>query len=200
MSNLRARRPRLSGMLRGRTLAVNRLWSTCREHMICPLPRANDLTAPNGRPGWDSHRGGGRGAGHEGARSHLARVEWTAIVVAGGRCAGGERAHGPAPALAVSARGLRRIVGSSAPRTFAAAGARGGGAADLAAVPGELPGLQCAALLPARHTGAWGAGLLHCRQARPPGRRPCPQTPCPWPAPAPTGAPAPLWGAGTSGW
>ena len=79
--------------------------------MICPLSRANDLTAPRGPRGWDSHRGGGdelhasgRGACHESAGSHLACVEWTAIVVAGGRGAGGECADGTAAPAALSAR------------------------------------------------------------------------------------------------
>src|SRR4029450_6647163 len=47
----------------------------CREYMICPLPRANDLTAPSRQPGCHAHRGGGddlhpgcSGAGREGAR------------------------------------------------------------------------------------------------------------------------------------
>ena len=43
--------------------------------MICPLPRANDLTAPSKQPSCHRHRGGGDdlypgcgGAGHEGPR------------------------------------------------------------------------------------------------------------------------------------
>src|SRR5262249_35851879 len=98
-------------MLCPHTAAVNRSTSKCQEHMICPLSRANDLTAPRGPRGWDSHRGGGdelhpggRGACHERAGSHLACVEWTAIVVAGGRGAGGECADGTAAPAAVSAR------------------------------------------------------------------------------------------------
>src|SRR5207245_98100 len=31
-------------------------WSLCREYMICPLPRANDLTAPRRQPGCHGHR------------------------------------------------------------------------------------------------------------------------------------------------
>src|SRR5262245_49910508 len=90
----------------------------CREHMICPLPRANDLTALSRPQGWDSHRGGGDdlhqgggGAGHEGAGSHLARIERTAIVVAGSGPAGSECAHRATTAVAVPEIRVRRIVG-----------------------------------------------------------------------------------------
>src|SRR5262249_14153812 len=75
--------------------------------MICPLSRANDLTAPIGSPGWDGHGGGGddlhpggRGASHTGAGSHLAGIEWAAIVAAGG---GGVRGQGADPATATVA-------------------------------------------------------------------------------------------------
>src|SRR5262249_53413455 len=51
-----------------------RIVTPCREYMICPLPRENDLTASSRQPGCHHHRGGGddlhpgcSGAGHEGA-------------------------------------------------------------------------------------------------------------------------------------
>src|SRR5262249_4478440 len=83
----------------------------CREHMICPLPRATDVTALPGSQGWDGHRGGGddlhpggRGASHESPRSHSAGVEWPAIVAAGGGRVGGQCADRAAAAPALSAR------------------------------------------------------------------------------------------------
>src|SRR5262249_48305600 len=68
--------------------------------MICPLPRANDLTAPSRQPQCGSHRGGGNdlhrgcgGAGHESAGRDSASVERTAELAGGGRWARCESAH-----------------------------------------------------------------------------------------------------------
>src|SRR5262245_11520500 len=75
----------------------------CREYMIWPLPRANDLTAPSRQPGCHGHRGGGddlhpgrRGASHEGVRGAGGGLEGTAAVDPGRRDVGGERADSTA--------------------------------------------------------------------------------------------------------
>src|SRR5437016_8735334 len=80
----------------------------CREYMICPLPRANDLTAPSKQPSCHRHRGGGDdlypgcgGAGHEGVRGPGTGPEGAAAVDPRGRGFGRERAHRAALALAV---------------------------------------------------------------------------------------------------
>src|SRR6266581_8746749 len=64
----------------------------CREHMICPLPRASDLSALRAVSGRAMVSGGdhalyrGRcGASHEDPASHRTRVEWSHHVVAGSR-------------------------------------------------------------------------------------------------------------------
>src|SRR5216683_3096360 len=55
----------------------------CREHMICPLPRASEMSAF--RVDWHTAMvmggdhalcRGRRGAGHEGAAGHHASTEW----------------------------------------------------------------------------------------------------------------------------
>src|SRR5207245_2496896 len=65
----------------------------CREHMICPLPRANEMSALQAR--WDramSNKEGAhalsrgrRGAGHETTGGHLPSLGGDADVVAGRR-------------------------------------------------------------------------------------------------------------------
>jgi|RhiMetdeSRZDD1v2_1073273.scaffolds.fasta_scaffold41327_6 hypothetical protein len=64
-----------------KSVGVKWLSPNCREHMICPLPRANDLTAPNEQLGCHGHPGGGddlypgcSGAGHEGCRGSAASL------------------------------------------------------------------------------------------------------------------------------
>src|SRR5438552_16331400 len=67
--------------------------SDCREHMICPLPRASEMSAFAGRRataivnqgGDDGARRGRPGAGHEDPRGHHASVGWSHHLVAGGR-------------------------------------------------------------------------------------------------------------------
>src|SRR2546422_9798402 len=82
--------------------------TNCREHMICPLPRANDLTAPSTQPGCHGHRGGGDdlrpgcgGAGHESVRGPDAGPEGAAAGGPRGPRLGRERPHRAALALAV---------------------------------------------------------------------------------------------------
>src|SRR5206468_332045 len=67
--------------------------ATCREHMICPLPRASEMSAFRAERHRDIGNQGGtdalardrRGAGDEATGSHLARLEWCPELVAGGR-------------------------------------------------------------------------------------------------------------------
>src|SRR6266480_6572978 len=66
---------------------------TCREHMICPLPRANEMSALSGedrrsiapREGRYDLRSHRLGAGDEDPGSHPARDEWSGDVAAGRR-------------------------------------------------------------------------------------------------------------------
>src|SRR2546426_635419 len=68
----------------GQTLHVNGGLLMCREHMICPLPRASEMSAfrTDGRRdrasqgGGDALRRGRCGAGHEDAGGHPACAEW----------------------------------------------------------------------------------------------------------------------------
>src|SRR5437899_6222689 len=63
----------------------------CREHMICALPRASEMSAVRAVSGRAMVEGGDhalcrgcRGAGHEDPASHRARVEWGHHLGAGG--------------------------------------------------------------------------------------------------------------------
>src|SRR5437899_2759452 len=103
------------------------LGDPCREYMICPLPRANDLTVPSRQPGCHHHRGGGDdlhpgcgGAGHEGPRGPHAGAQWTAAVDSGRRGVGRQRADRAAAALAVRAGRLHWTLRTSAPHGVAA--------------------------------------------------------------------------------
>ena len=78
-------------MLAGHSSTVKWQTGLCREHMICPLPRASELSALRAvgvqaigtQGGADGPRRGRSGAGHETAGSHHAGIEWRADVVAG---------------------------------------------------------------------------------------------------------------------
>src|SRR5712691_7737448 len=75
----------------------------CREHMICPLPRASEMsafravqaTAMVSQGGDHGLRRGCGGAGDEGSRGHHASVEWGPDLAAGG---GHPRDRSPQPA------------------------------------------------------------------------------------------------------
>src|SRR2546427_8571429 len=85
----------------------------CREHMICPLPRANEMSALQAR--WDramSNKEGAhalsrgrRGAGHETTGGHLPSLGGDADVVAGRRYFGNRP---PQPATLAGALSGRR--------------------------------------------------------------------------------------------
>src|SRR5688572_11004904 len=86
----------------------------CREHMICPLPRASEMSAPAGGrwgsmeagEGLHDLRGHRRGAGDEGAGRDTARDEWGAELAAGGRHSGDAPAQPAALAGAAAAGGV----------------------------------------------------------------------------------------------
>src|SRR2546425_3824434 len=90
----------------------------CREHMICPLPRASEMSAFAGRRataivnqgGDDGARRGRPGAGHEDPRGHHASVGWSHHLVAGGRYPGPRSAQCAALARPLRSRGARRAL------------------------------------------------------------------------------------------
>src|SRR5881628_675957 len=97
---------------------VNRHRDSCREHMICPLPRASEMSAFAGRRataivnqgGDDGARRGRPGAGHEDPRGHHASVGWSHHLVAGGRYPGPRSAQRAALARPLRSRGARRAL------------------------------------------------------------------------------------------
>src|SRR5437879_8652385 len=90
----------------------------CREHMICPLPRANEMSALQAR--WDramSNKEGAhalsrgrRGAGHETTGGHLPSLGGDADVVAGRRYFGNRPPQPETLAGALSGRRGPRAV------------------------------------------------------------------------------------------
>jgi hypothetical protein len=114
----------------------------CREYMICPLPRANDLTAPNWLPGCHPHLlgghglyPGGSGASREGARGPHAGAQWTTAVDSRGRGVGRERPHRAAPAppqVTVSYSFVKKALQASGLVTSTVRGARIAAAASRA--------------------------------------------------------------------
>ena len=110
-------------------MTVKKVAEYCREHMICPLPRAREMSAlrmgrATGRGtegGADGLRRGRHGAGHEAARGHLASIEWSDQLAASGghpracihaACAAGGRAlrpAGPSPST-IGAAGAPRAA------------------------------------------------------------------------------------------
>src|SRR5687767_15548391 len=89
----------------------------CREHIICPLPRANDRSAltavRSAMAGWeasDALSPGGRGVGHDSARSDRAGGERRAHVDPGGGDPGLHAAQHSPLAPAVRTVRLRRAV------------------------------------------------------------------------------------------
>src|SRR5262252_8700364 len=81
------------GMICFSVLVGKGIRRTCREHMICPLPRASEMsafgvgrgTAIGNQGGADGVHRGRRGAGHEDPRSRHASLEWDNHVAAGRR-------------------------------------------------------------------------------------------------------------------
>src|SRR5215470_16186795 len=173
--------------------------------MICPLPRANDLTAPSRQPGCHAHRGGGddlhsgcSGAGRESSRGPHAGAHWTAALDSRGGGVGGERPHGATAALALRAVRVHRALRPPAAHALAAGGAAGRGAAAARPLPRPLrpprrpPGLPRAPLLSDRPARAWAACVLLVREEGPAGGRAGEQAPAARPPSPPPRAPAVL--------
>src|SRR5438093_10670648 len=98
-----AKKEMAAGMLCRSPPPVNSVRVGCREQMICPLPRASEMsafrvvqaTAIVSQGGDHGLRRGRGGAGDESPRSHHAGVEWGAELAAGG---GHPRDRAPQPA------------------------------------------------------------------------------------------------------
>src|SRR5438445_459984 len=107
------RRPSMVHKVASQPPAVKVCSDQCREHMICPLPRANEMSALQAR--WDramSNKEGAhalsrgrRGAGHETTGGHLPSLGGDADVVAGRRYFGNRP---PQPATLAGALSGRR--------------------------------------------------------------------------------------------
>src|SRR5437660_5535018 len=138
--------------------------------MICPLPRANEMSALQAR--WDramSNKEGAhalsrgrRGAGHETTGGHLPSLGGDADVVAGRRYFGNRPPQPATLAGALSGRRGPRAVWSP-PVALAAQGAHRRGPARPAPLPRALPGLERPPLLPLRPPRPRAAAVVQLR-------------------------------------